>query len=161
MLNAESINRAKALLQTHPDYDANYYKWEKYLNLYTSEDISNYVFRHLRETDGKWQQRVERSYFYNYVKSVTELFTAFLFHHPADRVPGENIADEMEEIYKDIDRAGTGVVTYMQEVCNYAQVEGQVGILVDLPAVDGEIRSEAERKEMGIRPFCTTIHAGS
>lgn len=157
--NPESIAKAKALQQEHPDYRDNVEKWQKYLNLYTSEDISQYIFRHFRESDDKWSQRVERGYFYNYVKSVVELFTAFLFHHPADRVPGDEFAEEFEEVYKDFDRAGTGVVTFFQEVCNYAQVEGQVGILVDLPRLESEPRNEAERKEANLRPYCSMIHS--
>lgn len=156
---AKTLSEAEALLQEHPDYKDNAPKWEKYLNLYTSTNLSKYIFRHFRESDDKYAQRVERLYFYNYVKSVVELFTAFLFHHPVDRVPTPAHKEDYEEIYKDFDRAGTQVVTFFQEVCNYAQVEGQVGILVDMPKLDQELESEQQRMDMGHRPFCTLIHS--
>ena len=157
-INPETIGAAEALKIEHPDYKAMVEKWQKYLDLYNSFDVFRFIFRHLRETDTKWKQRVERGYFYNYVKSVVELFTAFLFHHPIDRIEGDNLKDEFQAIYKDSDRSGTLWVTKMQEVCNYAQVEGQVGILLDLPKAES-IDSEAERQELGIRPFLTLIHS--
>lgn len=148
---------AKALLIEHPDYVREVEKWKKYLDLYNSEDVYRYIFRHLRETDTKWKQRVERGYYYNYVESVVELFTAFLFHHPIDRSAGSQ-GEEFEEIYKDADKSGTSYNTFMQEVCNFTQVEGHVGILVDLPKA-GELKNEQQRKDLGIRPFLTMIHS--
>lgn len=158
-VNPQTVDDAQALKFEHPDYVAEAPKWQKYLNLYNSKDVYRYIFRHLRETDVKWKQRVERGYFFNYVKSVVDLFTAFLFHHPVDRVPGKNLEEDFEEIYKDADRSGTSWNTYFQEVCTYAQVEGHVGILVDMPATEAEIGSEQERKERGLRPFLTLIHS--
>lgn len=148
---------ARAILIENPAYVANVEKWKKYLDLYNSEDVYRFIFRHLRETDSKWKQRVERGYYFNYVESVVELFTAFLFHHPIDRSPG-SLAEEFEAIYKDADKSGTTYNTFMQEVCSFAQVEGHVGILVDLPEA-GEIDNEAERKAKDIRPFLTMIHS--
>jgi len=157
-INPATVKKAEALKLLHPDYVANVDKWQKYLDLYNSEDVYRYIFRHIRETDVKWKQRVERGYFYNYVKSVVELFTAFLFHHPIDRIAGETLEDDLEQIYKNADRAGTSWNTFMQEVCNFTQVEGHVGILVDVPSAEN-IASEAERKQRGIRPFVTLLHA--
>ncbi len=156
-VSVEEVDAAKALLIEHPDYVANAPKWKKYLDLYNSEDVFRFIFRHLRETDSKWQQRVERGYFFNYVESVVELFTAFLFHHPIDRHAGA-LAEDFEDIYKDADRSGTLWNTFFQEACSFAQVEGHVGVLVDLPKADS-IDSEEERKERGIRPFLTLVHS--
>ena len=156
-VTAKELDDAKALLIEHPEYVANSPKWRKYLDLYNSEDVFRFIFRHLRETDSKWQARVERGYFYNYVESVVELFTAFLYHHPVDRHAG-SLSEDFEEIYKNADRSGTSWNTFMQEACSFAQVEGHVGVLVDLPKAES-IDSEAERKELGIRPFLTLFHS--
>jgi len=156
-ISVAEVDDAQALLIENQDYIDNAPKWQKYLDLYNSENVFRFIFRHLRETDTKWQQRVERGYFYNYVESVVELFTAFLFHHPIDRSAG-SLTEDFEEIYKDADRSGTLWNTFMQEVCSFAQVEGHVGVLVDLPKAE-TISSEEERKERGIRPFVTLIHA--
>lgn len=155
--SAREVEDARALLIEHPDYLANAPKWRKYLDLYTSEDVYKFIFRHLRETDAKWKQRVERGYYFNYVESVVELFTAFLFHHPIDRSAG-SLTEDFEEIYKDADKSGTSYNTFMQEVCSFTQVEGHVGILIDLPKAE-DISSEEERKALGVRPFLTMIHS--
>lgn len=156
----KNLDLARALLQTHPDYDEERDKWQKYLDLYQSNDVYRFIHRHLRESDPSWKKRVERGYFYNYVASVVDLFTAFLFHSPIDREVAEDDASLFEEIYKDADKRGTMFQTLMKDVCTFAQVEGHVGILVDAPRLpEGGIASEQERKDSGLRPFLVLVHA--
>jgi len=158
--DAAALELAKALKQVHPDYARNEAKWRKYLNLYMSNDIYSFIHRHLREVDIKYEQRVERGYYFNYVKSVVDLFTAFLFHHPIDRNVGEQHSEFFKTVYKDADLSGTLWNVFMQRVCTFAQVEGHVGILVDAPqAPEGGFASEAERQESGARPFLSLIHS--
>src|SRR5204863_9601087 len=74
-----------SLLYTHADYDNNVSKWEKYSNCYQAQDIYKYLFKHARESDGIWEQRAKRGYYYNYVASVVDLFVSYLFHSPIER----------------------------------------------------------------------------
>ncbi len=153
------LELGKALEHEHPDYVVTAQKWRKYLDLYASNDIYRFIFRHLREVDVSWKARVERGYFYNYVKSVVDLFAAFLFHAPIDRDPGSQ-DEEFEIFYKDSDLSGTLWPMFMLEACTFALVEGHVGILVDAPRVpEGGFQSEEERKEADARPYVTLVHA--
>jgi hypothetical protein len=154
-----SLSTAEALKLRHPDYLANVTKWKKYLDLYMSEDIYRFIHRHMREVDVSWQQRIERGYFYNYVKNVVDLFTAFIFHAPIDRNPGR-VKEEFERIYKNADLSGTLWDVFMARACAFAQVAGHVGILVDAPKLpEGGFTNEAERKEAEARPYLTLFHA--
>jgi hypothetical protein len=156
----ESLDIAKALLQAHPDWEWWQPKWVKFLDLYMSNDIYRFLFRHLREGDTKAKQRLERGYYYNYVKAVVDLFTAFLFHSPIDRNPGSKFTEDFERIYKNADRAGTMWDVFWQRACTFSSVEGHVGILVDSPKTDGEDpETEAERKDRELAPYITMIHA--
>lgn len=150
----------EALTYVHPDWLDNIGKWTKYLDLYTSNDVYRFIHSHLREVDVSWKKRVERGYYYNYVKTVVDLFTAFLFHAPIDRKLGTNLADEFTEIHKNADLSGTLWNVFMAQACTFAQVEGHVGILVDAPKMpEGGFDSEEARKEAEARPFLTLVHA--
>jgi len=156
---AEHLQDVEALEQTHPDYDANVDKWLKYLDLYMSQDIYRFIHKHIREDTSRWEQRVARGYYYNYVKTVTDLYTAFLFHAPIDRDPGKDM-ELFEDIYKNSDLAGTLWNVFLQNACTFAQVEGHVGILVDAPKSPPEgFESEEARKTAGARPYLVMFHA--
>jgi hypothetical protein len=155
----QKLELAESLKQTHPDYDAEAPKWQKYLDLYTSNNIYRFLFGHVREEDTSWKRRVERGYYYNYCKNVVDLFTAFLFHAPIDRDPGsEN--EFFENVYKNADRSGSLWNVFMEQVCTFAQVEGHVGVLVDAPKIpEGGFDSREAEKEAGAFPFLTLLHA--
>lgn len=154
------LDTPEALLLSHPDYDAAVEKWTKYLDLYTSEDVYRFIHKHIREVDASWQQRVERGYYYNYVKTVADLFTAFLFCAPIDRSVGKNLEDEFTAIHKNADLSGTLWEVFMARACTFSQVEGHVGILVDAPKTpEGGFASEEDRKDAGARPFLSLMHA--
>jgi len=155
-----SLQLAEALLQTHPDWDWWQPKWVKFLDLYMSNDIYRFIHRHIREVDVSASRRIERGYYYNYVKAVVDLFTAFLFHAPIDRNPGSKFKEDFEAIKKNADRAGTLWSVFWQRACTFSAVEGHIGILVDSPKTDGkDPDTEAERKARGIRPYLTLFHA--
>lgn len=161
--NYDSTEQAKNLLRCHPDYEADKDKWRKYLDLYESNDIYRYVFKHVRESDAMHEKRVERGYYYNYVASVVELYVSYLYSAPIEReiedTAGTIKSILMDEFYKDADRAGTNFRVFMQEAAIYAAVEGHVGVLVDSPNEDLSQVSEAARKDEGLYPFVTLFHA--
>lgn len=148
---------AKQLLICHPTYQENKEKWLKYLDLYESNDIYRFVFRHLRESEGSWKKRVERGYYNNYVASVVDLLTSYLFASPVDRnIQGfEDIFTET--FYKNVDFKGTPYDTFMEDVATYTRVEGHVGIWIDSPE-DAEDMSERDRIDGDVRPYLTLLH---
>ena len=149
---------AKNLLAVHPTYHENCKKWTKYLDLYESNDIYKFVFKHLRESDGSWKKRVERGYFNNYVASVVDLLTSYLFSAPIDRDVKKFEEIFTDRFYKNVDFRGTKYKVFMEDVARYTRVEGHVGVWVDAPeGVEGI--SELDRLTGDIRPYLTLIHA--
>lgn len=151
----------EALRYEHPDYRANMEKWIKYLDLYESNDIYRYIFQHVREHDETWKQRVERGYYYNYVATVVDLFTAFLYKAPISRTFASGLSERMEKFLKDVDFRGTSFNTFMNKVCTYAKLQGHNAILVDAPSEDeaAGIVTLQDEKDADIRPYLVHIYA--
>jgi len=103
--------------------------------------------------------RIKRGYYYNYCASVVDLIVAYLFHSPIERLVGESISEELEEIYKNSDLCGSTYTNFMQSVSTYAQIYGHCGVLVDAPKAEEEVLSEDDRKRMGLRPYLTVVKA--
>lgn len=164
MLREKSeMQLADAILYEHPDYVANSGKWQKYYNVFESEDLQGYLTQHPRETSDVYAMRVQRAYFYNYCASVINLFVAYLFQAPIDRnlkmTGGTANAEELEEFNKDANRCGNSYAAVMQLVATYSQVFGHTLVLVDAPEADDTIESEQDRKDAGIRPYLTIFDA--
>jgi hypothetical protein len=154
---SQTLSEADTLRYQHPDYRKNILKWEKYVELYESEEIYRFLFKHMRESEEMYQKRLVRGYFYNYVASVVDLYIAYIFHSPITRQVDETL---FEDLYSDADLQGTRFEKYIQIVATYSQLTGHVGVLVDMPKIqDGGFISEKDRKEANHRPYCTTIHA--
>ena len=151
------ISIADALRSEHPDYSAKVEEWQKYIDVYTANDIYRFIHKHLREHDDSWSARIKRGYFYNYSASLVDLFVAYLFEGGIVRHPDPSVSDVLNDIYTDATRSGT--VSYellMKIAATFATAMGHVGILVDMPSNGGEM-SEEERKDRKHRPYLTLI----
>ena len=149
-----------ALLYEHPDVQAEEQKWKKYEDFYENVNIYQYIFRHLRESDQMFRQRVQRGYFYNYVASIVDLYISYIFHAPILRKVDPTEAKFFEEIYADADLAGTSYVSFFKTAATFAQITGHCGIIVDCPrAPDEGYESEADRIAANHRPYLTIVHA--
>jgi hypothetical protein len=157
----EAMPTVEALRYTHPDYDHSIKKWIKYLNLYESENVSDYIHKHPREHEESHALRVKRGYYYNYVATVVDLFTAFLYRAPVVRSFSSEFSDVVKSFRKDVDRCGTEFTSFMAKVCTYAKLQGHGGILVDAArAVEGqEALTAADDKDEDLLPFLTHIYA--
>lgn len=153
----DSSDLAKQLLTTHPDYDDNFMKWEKYTNCYESKDMAQYIFKHGREDDSTYERRVMRGYYFNYVASIVDLFISYLFHSPITR---QTDAKLFAELYQNADFAGTSYELFMESASTFSQVNGHHGILVDAPQAGPEdLLNEETRQKKGIRPYLVHILA--
>lgn len=157
----EAMTLARRLVMTHPDYDAQQPKWRKYLDLYMSNDVYRFIARHFRENKTTWLKRVERGYYINYVASVVDLFTSYIYSAPIDRkILPAALTDFFNEFYADATLGGDDYMTFLSWICTFTMVEGHVGVLVDMPGPQEEPpATEAERRERKIRPFLRLIHA--
>ena len=141
-------------------------KWKKYLDCYLARNIYSYIFKHPRETQDSFNDRVKRGYYFNYVQAIVDLYVSYLFQSGISRnlgnEPGKNsvFTDFINTFYKDCDRSGTKYSAFMQDAEKMSILCGHVGILVNMPkGPDGGFLNEAERKEADHRPYLTLVQA--
>lgn len=151
---------AQALLYVHPDYQKEALKWAKYSRLYDADDVYVFIHRHLREAQESFNKRIERSYFYNYVASVVDLYAAYIYHSPIVRTIPAGEGSLYDAFFKDCDRMGTRYESYVQDVGIFAFLHGHAGVLVDMPqAPAGGYKNEQARLDADHRPYLTMIEA--
>lgn len=152
-----NMDAAEALLYTHPEYDANVQKWEKYVDCYEANDIYRFIHKHGREADDFYKQRVKRGYYRNYVASVVDLFVAYLYHAPITRdVPATGA---IAKFYRDCDRRSTSYEHFIKKAATLAQVVGHVGVFIDMPQTEKIFRNKKEEEEADHRPYLAIIKA--
>lgn len=155
----EKMMDADALRYRHPDYEENIAKWEKYTDCYAAREVYKYIHRHTREHQDSYDERVKRGYYLNYSAGVVDLMVAYLYQSAIERsTPAARYSDVFKEFYEDADRRGTKYSVLMQQIATFAQVNGHVGVLVDMPKATGDM-TEQDRKESRFRPYLTLVQA--
>lgn len=151
------------LEQQHPVYKENYLNWIDWYNWYTGENITSYIYRHVREHESHYRARQERAYYFNYVDSIISLIGSFLFSRAITRsFHREHQGDEIESyeetsFWTDIDLKGTNINDFMRRVFTFTKIFGYVDVVVDMPHTDEEITSELQRLSLNMRPYCYII----
>jgi hypothetical protein len=153
--------KVRALLYTHPDYVAKVQDWSKFTDCYEANDMYQYVFKHTRESTDMFENRLRRSYYYNYVASVIDLFVSYLYHAPIERnLKNLTSNKDIDDFYKDANRSGDTFHIFIQMAAVFGQVTGHCGILVDAPKVPlGGFPNEQARTDAKHRPHTTLFQA--
>ncbi len=135
--------------------------WDFYLNSYEGgEDYlrANYLFRHVKEDEDDFRDRIERSYYYNFCRAMVDTYVAHIFRKAGSIYRRGDDEGDYERFLQDVDARGSSMNVFMQEqVAPAGQIFGQVFVVVDRPRFKGELRSKAEEKEKGIRPYLVAV----
>lgn len=169
---------ARILSAQHPLFRRHFNYWIKLIDLAEGENLGRYIDRHTRESRESHIARVAKISYRNYVGPIIDLYCHYIFSKQITRMPKRTVAkgsatperpvarggqdavgvEWQEEFLKNVDRQGATVDRYMREVAFAAFCFGMVHVLVDLPRVRRLPKNEAERKEMGLRPYFTTYY---
>ena len=135
--------------------------WELYLDSYEGGEEyleAGYLFRHVKEDEDSFQDRIQRSYYYNFCRTVVDTYVAHIFRKSGAIHRNVDLAD-YQEILKDVDLMGNDMNTFMREqVAPAAQIFGHVHVLVDKPKVEEQPQSKAEQARLGIRPYLMLVY---
>lgn len=135
--------------------------WNFYLNSYEGgEDYlrANYLFRHVKEDEEDFRDRIQRSYYYNFCRTVVDTYVAHIFRKANSIYRRGDEEGDYERFLLDVDARGSSMNTFMQEqVAPAAQIFGQVFVVVDKPRFKGELNSKAEEREKGIKPYLVAV----
>jgi hypothetical protein len=112
--------------------------WDFYLQAYEGgADFAQRcnLFRHVRENEKDFDDRVERIHNMNYCEILVDFYTNFIFSEVIERNGGSS-ADFYAEFTRNVDLKKTPVDRFMRNVCDDLQIFGMVYGLVDAPAMD-------------------------
>jgi hypothetical protein len=154
--NAREIERLRLSHELYQKYSP---LWEFYLSAYQGGEqfaIKNNLFRHPREHPDDFNERAKRVYYQNFCAPIVDFFTAFIFAETIQRDGGGNTA-WYQDFIKDVNKKGDDITAFMRQICDDMQIFGLVYVLVDTPPKDVAIKTLAQEKEAGIRPYWVLI----
>lgn len=147
--------------RTYGMYDQFCGWWDFYLDSYEGGDDylkANYLYRHVKEDENDFRDRIQRSYYYNFCRTIVDTYIAHIFRKANAIYRRADDGGEYERFLSDVDARGNSMNVFMQEqVAPAAQIFGQVFVVVDKPKFKGELKSKAEEREKGLRPYLVAI----
>jgi len=146
---------AARLKETHPLYQQLSPDWEFYVDSYQGGDTytrkSAYLFRHARETEHDYGDRLNRATFTNLVRKQVDIYSSFIFKEPIERQTDDALFREFEN---DADRKGTPLSQIMAEqVGKVGMIQGHTVTIVDLPSDATKSKTRRQDRTLGIRPY--------
>lgn len=128
----------RRLRSKHPDYEANESHWRFLLMSYeggpdyASEDT---LFKHQREQKEDYRDRLKRAHYQNYCCPIVDYVPEFIFNHPIERDATGDIKEAFDNFIHNVDRNGTNLDKFMQQVSEDARLFGHCFVQVDKPSV--------------------------
>lgn len=149
----------KRLRSGHPLYVANVEEWSFFLSAYEGgKDFANgnNLFRHVRENESDYNDRVKRLHNMNYCEPIIDFFTNFIFSETIERNGGSD-----EEFFrgftKDVNLKGDTIDEFMKQVCDDMQIFGMSYVLVDSPPTPEGVITKAQEMDYNIRPYWVLV----
>lgn len=136
----------------HPFYQHHRPTWERNLAAYAGgvEYIRLALIRHLSETNGEFEERQKRAYYFNFPRKIARIITQYVL---ATRPEREGAAPE---ICEDWSRTGLRVDEVMRQFSTEMNVFGTSWLVVDMPTFEGVKTREDEIREK-LRPYCVVV----
>lgn len=138
-------------------------EWDLYLAAYEGgTDMANekYLFKHQRENDEDFLDRVKRAHYPNYCNVIIDFFTNFIFQETIQRSGGTNDA-WYQAFVTDVDRRGSTIDDYMKATCDDMQIYGMAYHLVEAPPAptqaEGQVLTKQDEQDLNIRPYWVSI----
>lgn len=115
---------------------------------------SLYLWQYHMERTIKYMHRLARCVYVNIVAPVVDFYCATV-GNPANIVTDD--VEDFQEFLDDCDRQGKSLVQYMVTARKNATVRGHTFILVDSTKASGEVRTQRDANQQGIRPYLIEI----
>jgi hypothetical protein len=147
----------ETITQEHPEYRAARPALEKYRDLYTGgeefkRNAASYLLRRQKEPAEIYQERLDRTFYENYIGSIVDWYAATLFRRePRVALEGESAMGRefAARFDDDCDRRGTNVGEFFRDQVTQALVYGASYTLIDFPRVKAVARTRAEEDALG------------
>lgn len=153
----------KRLRSVHPYYAETAREWDFFLSAYEGGKEfagGHNLFKHIRENDDDFEERVKRCHNLNYCEPIIDFFTNFIFSEPIDRNGGSTPSDRkfFDRFLNDVNKRGDSIDDFMRHVCDAMQIYGMVYVLADAPTIPtGIVVTKATEEDLGYRPYWVLI----
>ncbi len=142
----------------HPDYRRNKHTLNMYRDLYTGGHqfkfkAAEYLLRRQKEPLDVYNERLQRTFYQNYIGSIVDWYAATLFRRaPSLQLEGglESGRSFLAEFSDDCDRRGTTLSTFFQGCLSDALIAGVSHILIDFPKSSAIPATRAEEDATGL-----------
>lgn len=150
----------------HKDYDAYVGQWTRVRDAISGQDAIYaksvaYLPRLLEEDDTSYNNRLNRTPFYNASWRTVAAFVGMLFRKP----PNVEVPATIEKLLDDVTLTGVSFNSFAQEIALEDIAISRVGVLVDFPRqilnADGTMITLAESESLNLRPIMTMFKAES
>jgi hypothetical protein len=154
--NKEIIEGLRKCHHLHGKYSP---RWRFFLSAYEGGDdfaCRDNLFKHARENDGDFEDRLKRLDNWNYCEMLVDFFTNFIFAEPIDRSGGSN-EDFFQDFIRDVNLRGDTIDEFMSQVSDDAQIFGMSFVQVDAPVKPPDIITKQQERDAGIRPYWVLV----
>lgn len=112
-----------------------------------------YLWQHPIERAKNFQLRLARAVTMNPTQPIIDLYAQTVGRQDLITLNAPKLADFID----DCDRQGQSLIQFLTTCRTNAAVRGHTFILIDSPSTDLEIRTEADARNAGLRPYCTEV----
>jgi len=137
----------------HAMYDQMAGRWERCRDVYNGQDAIHgkgivYLPKLKEQTDADYNAYVSRATFYNATYRTITGLLGMVFRQP----PMVVVPESIEGMMNDVTLSGVPLQAFTQTITEEALKLGRVGVLVDYPSVNVEGTTQADARNMNLRP---------
>jgi len=124
----------------------------------TTQIVTGNLFKHAKERNEDYSRRLQMSYYYNFCAPIIDIYNNHLFKEPVIEDFAE-IKSTIESIDEDIDRTGSSVNEFRQEIADVIQIYGHAFVIVDSPSIpETNVLTKQDQIDNRAFPYLT-IHS--
>lgn len=115
-------------------------------------DAGTNLFKHTKEREDDYRQRVKMSYYYNFCAPIIDIYTNHLFKKPviSDFKEIDEIVNRRKE---NIDKKNSSIAEFRKEVASLCQIYGHIFVVVDKPQSDTQPQSFQQQIDKDLFPY--------
>jgi len=113
-----------------------------------------YLPKHPMEADEKHEERLEIAVAFNALGKTVSALTGMIFRKDPTY---EKVPEPLEEHLENIDQRGQALPIFLRNVAEDALTDGHTWLHVDAPRQDPAIRTRADERQAGIRPYWIAV----
>ena len=143
------------VMKSHPLYQNYIQRWQ-FLNAIWEGGYQFFLGRYLEpyhyESQDDYIRRLKGVALDNHCRSVTGIYSSFLFRKPIKRDYGSlDVDPAVDQFLQDADLDGRSFDQFMRDVATYSMVYGHCWVAIDKPVSNA--RTRADELNQGIRPY--------